>query len=391
MGRGVTWFGGRRGRIVVGAGLACAVAIGGSRWLAARTSGLADPPRRGQQASRIAPLRVGMAVALPGGFRAGEADELLNRLRMKHPGSLSIMLHAVRLFGPKVDFPEPGSDRKVQAFDIALDVREGRAFFGPRPCLIETRSGTRNLVAPRPRGEGSRMPERQAHIDQLLASLAESGVPTDRPITTDTGPSTVRSILDDSLANFDLGQEIEWSALAFALYLPPRREWSDRFGRRYTFDDLVAEMKSRPFDRERISCEGTHLLYSLAVVLRADRVEPILSPAGRGSLRDYMAETVSRLLASQGPDGGWEPGWHRHSGEEALADESGPKRVLVTGHHLEWLLLLPDDIRPPDERLRRAAVWTRERLSRATDKAIADDYCPYSHAVHVLTNHPVVD
>jgi hypothetical protein len=314
---------------------------------------------------------------------------------MKHPGSLSIMLHAVRLFGPKVDFAQPGSDRRVKALDIALDVREGRAFFGPTPCLIETRSGIRSLVTPRSRADRARSPERQAHVDQLLAALAEAGVSTDHPIATDTRGGTVRSILDDSLANFDLKQEIEWTALAFALYLPPQRGWSDRFGRRYTFDDLVAEMMTRPLDREGISCEGTHLLYSLAVILRVDRAVPVLSPSSRLALREHLAETVSRALASQGPDGGWQPGWHhpprRQPDDGSRTDQSGPGRILVTGHHLEWLLLLPDDLRPTDDGLRRAALWLREELSRATDQAIAEDYCPYSHAVRVLTKRPVLD
>ena len=307
MGRGVTGLDHRRGRIVMAAAIACAVAIGWSRWLAAHTARQDDPSRRGTQSARSEPLRVGSAIALPGGFRAGEANEILGRLRMKHPGSLSIMLHAVRLFGPGVDFAQPGSGRRVKALDIALDVREGRAFFGPNPCLIETRSGIRNLVAPRSRADRARSPERQAHVDQLLAALAEAGVPTDHPITSGTKGGTVRSILDDSLANFDLKQEIEWTGLAFALYLPPQRGWSDRFGRRYTFDDLVAEMMARPFDREGISCEGTHLLYSLAVILRVDRDEPVLSPSSRLALREHMAENVSRALASQGPDGAPSP------------------------------------------------------------------------------------
>ncbi len=156
--------------------------------------------------------------------------------------------------------------------------------------------------------------------------------------------------------------------MAFALYLPPRRGLTDRYGRRYTFDDLVAEMMSRPFDREGLSCEGTHLLYSLGIILGVDRLEPILSQGRREELRDYVTVNVARVLGSQEADGGWRPGWHRadglRNGDKPGTGESGPGRVLVTGHLLEWLLVLPADLRPPDDRLRRAARWLRDELGR---------------------------
>ena len=45
-------------------------------------------------------------------------------------------------------------------------------------------------------------------------------------VITPKGNSHVLDIITDSLANFQLQGEIEWSAVAFALYLPPARAGS---------------------------------------------------------------------------------------------------------------------------------------------------------------------
>src|SRR5207302_3298465 len=103
----------------------------------------------------------------------------------------------------------------------------------------------------------ARDPSMELHRDQTLAAFAELGLPLSFTLQGDGGTGTLRDVLDDSLANFHLGQkELAWTALAYALYLPPVKSWINRYGERFGFDQLVSEMLDRPLDAE--SCGGTH-------------------------------------------------------------------------------------------------------------------------------------
>ena len=52
--------------------------------------------------------------------------------------------------------------------------------------------------------------------------------------------------------------------------------------------------------------------------------------------------------------------WHLAADSEAdrRASPSDVRWYIIpTGHHLEWLMLLPDGMRPPDSVFRRSAAW----------------------------------
>jgi hypothetical protein len=383
----------RVGALVLPLAAAVTAAAGVALWVAPASA--LRPPQRAAgaaapapaPAAAAAPVRVDPTAGLPGVFDASEVDEVVARLRLKRPPSMATMLHAVRLFGPEVAYPLPDSGREERALDVALDVGKGCAVFGGKPALIATRHGVRGLLASK--RDGSRHRGRQVHVDQILAVLAEVGVPLTRPVTTEAGPTSVRAMLDESLANFETSQEIEWTAMALALYLPPRRSWSDKFGRRHDFDGLATELLGRPLDDPEVACAGTHMLYSMAVLARADEAAPVLSPPVRRKVRDRLAEMAAKAVSRQNPDGSWDVDWpkdgpHDHDHEAVAAGEPDPNRVLATGHQLEWLFLLPRDQLPPEGCVRKAAGWLRAQVLAAPARTIAENYCPYSHAAKVL-------
>src|SRR5262249_41994153 len=144
--------------------------------------------------------------------------------------TLSNMLHVLRLYGPHHGEIMPPAAHAEPWLEVLLDHDRSRARFQGQATLIDTRDGIRCREVERDAGRGQ--PERQSHPDQLLAVLGELGVPLDRPVSTAGGARTVAALLADSLANFDLDKrEPEWTALAYALYLPPRKQWTDKFGR----------------------------------------------------------------------------------------------------------------------------------------------------------------
>jgi hypothetical protein len=338
---------------------------------------------------RAVPLRIGPNFTAPGQLDRPRIAKTAARLEIGKPTTLSMLLHALRLFGPGATVPAREPGRRASLVAIALDQRAGTDYFGGQPALIDTREGVRcRVVQPLYAKE---QPERQAHPGQLLAVLAEVGISLDQPVSTSGGPRSVRRILDDTLAHFDPKQnEIEWTALALALYLPPRRSWANKFGETFTLDALAGELMSRPFESS-IACGGTHLLYSLVTLLRADQQESVLADPVRREVRDRLHGVVESLVRTQLSDGSWDHRWREH-GRGAGADPHDgdldhggeAERVLLTGHHLEWLVLLPPDLQPPPDRFLRAARWLLERVLNDPTSTLDEGYCPYSHAGRVL-------
>jgi hypothetical protein len=309
-------------------------------------------------------------------------------LKQEHPVSVSDALHVLRLFGPEaVCKPAQGNGDRLPMLDTILDHDTGLAYFGGSgPPLIDTRDGVRSRVVFR--RDARWQPERQAHDDQLLAVLAEVGVPLSQRVRTPGGEHMVRNILEDTLANFDLKkQEIEWSALSVALYLPPRKSWVDKYGQLFTLDDVAKELIGRLY-RPRLSCAGTHLLYSMTVLLRADEQYPVLSPEVRTELREKLRGAAQALPRSQSADGMWGADWaspvldaaqRRPFTASPLGDQ-----VLATGHHVEWLMLLPPDMAPPRVCFLAALRGLQLRLQTDDQQMLRQNYCPYSHAGRVL-------
>jgi hypothetical protein len=322
-------------------------------------------------------------------YSAAEVEAVLARLQVREPVSLSGLLHAVRIYG--LDGPVPLGGQPAEtlpALTLILDHEKGSAYFRGEPPLINTRDGVRTRVTER--RDAKRQPGRQAHSGQLLAVLAELGVPLDTSLTTANGRFAVRDILRDTTANFSLDQEeIEWAAVGLALYLAPEPGWRDKFGRPLTFDQLAKRLLEIPLTREGLACQGTHLLHALTVLHVVDRERPVLGPEVQAEIRERLRRETALLVETQRPTGEWWAGWSDpQASRELLAfvsnDQHTRMAVTVTGHHLEWLLLLPPDLRPPDEVFRRAGAWLRARLLRATKEELKDGYCPYSHAARVV-------
>jgi hypothetical protein len=168
------------------------------------------------------------------------------------------------------------------------------------------------------------------------------------------------------------------------LYVPPARSWRNKFGKEFTFDDAVRELLSRPI--ERSPCAGTHRLTALAVMLRVDAEVPVLSEAVRAEVREHLRVVVRTLTECQRPQGFWEPSWFQElPGARPLMfrNMTGTEsEVLATGHHLEWLMLLPPDMQPPPEVFARGARWlTKVLLEESKDNRwVAANYCPVIHA-----------
>lgn len=283
--------------------------------------------------------------------------------------------HALRTWSIHATFDDPGvrSGRELERF--LTDSGSFLESWGPK---------IRPLLEERPTGVAIRWGQEKCgsvHHDHCLASLTEAGAALDTPVF---GPSrhdaTLNNVLQEALCDFRLDErETEWTALAFGLWLPPEKEWIGGDGRHYSFDLLARQLLRG--QKEFGVCSGTHRVYSLAVLMRLDDDFPgLLTPEVRDEVVGYLEQTRDAIIASQFPDGHWPSNWP--DGAEAVAhpvEDDLSKKVIATGHHLEWLAIAPRHLHPPEEQIRKAFRWAIDTTASQTPEQILERYTFFSH------------
>lgn len=301
------------------------------------------------------------------------------------PHTTSFYLHILRLHGVNATLPHATFDSSHSLLRILTEDGAGRQYLGA-PVPRQTRHG----VALVGNAESAAAFERtsESHRDQILAAFGELGIPLSQPLTIGEETFTLADVLSDSIANFHLGQqELQWTALAYAVYLSPTREWTNKFGDTTTFDMLVARLIESPLWES--SCAGTHLVSTLTTIYRVDTENtPILAPPTRETLRERLEQFAKCACETQKTDGSWDLEWYRGALRDSKrilpTDSTLADRLLVTGHLAEWLLYLPEDFGVPDHVIKNAALWLLPVLTAQSVRQTAESICPSTHAACVL-------
>jgi hypothetical protein len=223
------------------------------------------------------------------------------------------------------------------------------------------------------------------HQDDLLAACAVAGVPLSSPVTVDGNSGTLRDVLRCSIATFNSKNELEWTIVAYAHYLSPVNNWTNRFGETYSFDDCVDLLLKRP--KEKAACLGIHIPYALCTLLRVDKQTPIISARTRGRCEAYLKEISAALERNQLPDGRWPVKWWQPD----ISNRKPPSTmgsvfvsITVAGHHLEWIALAPRHVRPSVESI-ATCVSSACRVARLLPRLeISELYPPFSHLVRAV-------
>jgi hypothetical protein len=295
------------------------------------------------------------------------------------------LVHALRLWGRSADFGDPQIPTGREMLDYFLDDRTFRRLAGNNvpPLFYRDRDG----LAVRSYDDALTNRDTSSyHADDLLATLAECRVPLATPMQLREGEATVGQLLHDSLARFNLDRfEYEWALIAYARYVFPEREFRNQWGERIRVDDLVAEAIGPPMGLG--PCNGLHRLEGLVVLLRADEQHRALRPKTRAAILEHLREASQLLGASQTADGYWTRRWPEGApaAESAAASQASlHDKLLVTGHHLEWLALAPEEVQPPRETIVRAGQWLTRTLLELDQKTLEEAYGPYTHAARAL-------
>lgn len=310
--------------------------------------------------------------------------------------TLSKAAHALRLWGIDAVFGERHHPSPVRSriftgrelLSIFLDHRFFLRFFRLEPLLRLTDYG---VLVEKYSGP-VRMDAGLVHVDYLLRTCAELGVPSDTSVRTCDGESTVGGMVRYSMASFDPGQELEWTVEGLARYVAPAHGWVNRFGQYHTFDETVGAILSR--QRGEGSCLGTHVPYTLAVLLRIDEKEPILGDSSRAKAVEYLKEASKLLEEEQLGNGTWPVRWvpaipeYEGVDREELRTRAG---LILMGHHLEWFAMTPADLRPGSGGVRRALDFVVEAVPRLSESAVQEYYYLVSHVGKALCYYAGVD
>ncbi len=291
--------------------------------------------------------------------------------------------HALRVWGAEIQFHDPDLISGPAMRDYLLDSGQYVRSWGDdaEPILEPNDEGVHVRW-----GKDS---STSVHHDHMLASLSEGGVTLDAPVFTAARRTTVQQMLSEALRDFRLDErETEWSAMAFASFLIPQHttRWHNGQGREVSFD-LIARRLMRNHKRHGV-CLGTHRVFSLMMLVRLDEEfgDDVLSDEVEAEVLAYLTDVRDLIIAAQSPDGSWPPNWVDGADATANADpeEQIYRRVISTGHHLEWLAIAPQELHPPHECIVAAADWIIANTLETPQETIASNYTYYSHVGNAL-------
>lgn len=326
-----------------------------------------------------------------------ELTAVLAKVRPKFPPKErrpNFVEHALRTWGVDATFSDPDVMSGIELRDFLIDHGQFVASWGKKiPALLQAEDSGISIRWGRQKGAS-------VHHDHLLASLTEAGISRNQRVyALGRRGATFDSILQQALLDVRLDEkEVEWSAMAFALWLPPQKSWTTADGRAMSFD-LLAKRLMRGHSRFGV-CSGTHRVYSLMLLARIDEMmrtsgdkqagdkkesEGLLSDAVLNDVYDHLASVRDLISVSQFDDGSWPGNWY--DGAEAVAfpaDEEAHKKVIATGHHLEWLAIAPEHLHPPRAQIRKAAQWIIRATLDQSDEKLRERYTFYSHVGNAL-------
>ena len=300
------------------------------------------------------------------------------------PPKTNFIDHALRQWGAAAKF-EDGSLSGEQMQQLLLSHETFRAVWGARqfPLLNSSDDG---IEVTTQQGRST-----VSHEDHLLGTLAEIGTPLSFPVNTLTRTGNVGDLLNHAVFTFRLNQrEYEWTILALAFYASNGDAWQTAEQQILDFNRL-ADRLMRQRQPQGV-CYGQHRLYTLTMLLRIDDQMQnskiggrLLSNDSRESVKKYLANQTRILIQNQSTAGFWDGNWanQKFPVSDPQTDELS-RRILATGHTLEWWAMAPRELHPPRESIVRAAQWLTKTVVEMDEARVLKNYTFLTHAARSL-------
>lgn len=219
----------------------------------------------------------------------------------------------------------------------------------------------------------------ESHVGQILATMALVSEPLSSRITMNDGESSLEQALRFAKDECTLDGECDWLLIAFSTYLVGERQWVNRFGDSITIDEVTTSVLDSTL--ESASCNGTHTLYSLAHTLTIDSKHKLLSPSTRSRVVKRLLRASDKLTETQQSSGCWT---YIHEFGGVSGDASLVQSLLLTSHHLEWILAAPDHCRPNGAVIDRGKEFILRSIRGRFPLQTQPGLCAYTHCLGLL-------
>jgi hypothetical protein len=289
------------------------------------------------------------------------------------------VFHGILGLGPDLKMTDSKTGRQVKALDY---IRLGGEMPGlrfdvePQGVDVFTATDRDRFFA-------------QGHQDQFVAEMAQWGVPLDLAFKVNGKDFTFRDFVRFSKARASTtrNQELAWAIHVISEYDGTELTWTNQFGEKVTFADLMRYELDSPLDAEQclkrglppLACGGTHRFFGLTWALHIHQQKQ------SGPLTGVWKDAADRIDAlkkqaksQQNPDGSFSTLWFMGRGDNP--DPS--QRLNTSGHIFEWLALALSDEELREPWVQQAASYLSKLFLELRSEAVEGG--SLYHAVHGL-------
>lgn len=220
----------------------------------------------------------------------------------------------------------------------------------------------------------------QSRQGEFLAMLAMAGVSIDQEVEVGGVRGTVADLVRREQLDVQSGNDLSFTMIGLANYLPGGTEWENSAGESWSLDRLAAEELGRQVDVTEAA--AVDRLIGLTYFVKLG--EP---SSGRvAQVESYLQSFQDHALKLQNADGSWSPYYFGY--RATSRDTTGTLRS--TGHILQWLAIsLPED-RLRDLQVVRAVARVNSILSGQASRVhlsslSARDVATYLRALNGLS------
>jgi hypothetical protein len=301
--------------------------------------------------------------------RIEQAVALVDRRTLLASHGFWTVFHAILGQGPRHATLTDYDGNRVNAMKYVAD---GGKMPGLQGCIVRTDDGI-DVLSPK-----DQVFMAQGHQDQFVAEMTQWGLPRKYPFVVEGKPCSFEDFIrfTKARARASEKQELSWAILVIAEYEGTKGAWTNRYGEKLTFEDIVRYELNESI--EKAACGGTHRLFGLTWALhrhleKGGKLEGIWK-----QVADKLEVYKRRAKELRNGDGTFSTLFFEGRG----ADKDPNRRINTTGHTVEWLALAMTD-----QELR--SPWMEEAVNALTklffdhSKESVDGGSLY-HALHGL-------
>ncbi|MCA9259677.1 MAG: hypothetical protein KDA61_10780 [Planctomycetales bacterium] len=221
-------------------------------------------------------------------------------------------------------------------------------------------------------------PGLQGHDAQFLAMLAQSRVSRGYVVRVGGEERRVADLVEFEKRTCRSGQELTFKLTGLAHYEGTDARWNNARGEAWSVERILDEELSAPIGRYDATCGGVHRLFAISYAVELRRSEGGTFTRLYKRAEDRVQQYQKRALSMQNSDGSFSTAWLDNA--EQRGDET--RRLLTTGHVLEWLVFSLPDEELEDDKVQRAVAF----VCRTLEGRSGEEWHPgaLGHALHAL-------